>query len=222
MTEMLQTIDIPVTLFQQVCRIVYDSGTNEGVLVDPGGEAGRIIGVLQEKQIKCRGMWLTHSHLDHCGAVAELREKTGIKLFAHPAEKELRMSVLFYASMFGVPPDSMRKCPEPDILLNGGESLSVGSHNFEVLFTPGHSPGHLCYYSREDKLLLSGDLLFAGSVGRTDLPEGSHEVLMSSIRHTILRLPDDTVVLPGHGHSTTVGEERRSNPFLHDLVSDEH
>lgn len=218
---MLQIIDIPVTLFQQACRVVYDSSTNEGVLVDPGGEAPRIIKILQAKQIQCSQVWLTHSHLDHCGAVAELKEKLGIKLFAHHAERELRSSVLFYAAMFGLSAGSMRKCPEPDVLLNGGETLPVGSHSFEALFTPGHSPGHLCFYSREDKLLLSGDLIFAGSVGRTDLPEGSYEVLMSSIRHTILKLPDDTVVLPGHGPSTTVGEERRSNPFLHDLVSDE-
>ncbi|NMC63954.1 MAG: MBL fold metallo-hydrolase [SAR324 cluster bacterium] len=217
---MLKTIEIPVTPFQQLCRILYDEDTKEAVIVDPGGEAERILDRIEGAKLKCVEIWLSHSHLDHCGAVKTLKSRLKLTLRAHPIEKDLRRGVLNYAAILGLPSEDMDNCPEPDSLLRGGELLKVGTYSFTVLHTPGHSPGHLCFYCEEQQLLLAGDLIFAGSIGRTDLPGGSYEVLMSSIKHTILKLPDETRILSGHGPSTTVGEERISNPFLINLQSE--
>ena len=116
--------------------------------------------------------------------------------------------------LYGIPPGEMQSCPEPDVPIIGGEALSIAGYNFEVLFTPGHSPGHLCFYNSASHTLIAGDTLFAGSIGRTDLPGGDHVTLLRSIRQQLLVLPDDTRVLSGHGPDTTIGRERNSNPFL--------
>ena len=218
---MLKMLDIIVTPFRQICRVLFDSDTGAAVVVDPGGDADRILDVLAREKLQCEGAWLTHSHLDHCGGVAALKGSLNIKLLAHPAESEMRRNVVSYGAMFGLQDSGMENCPEPDVPLSGGERLMVGSHEFEVLFTPGHSPGHLCYYNPDNRLLLAGDAIFAGSIGRTDLPGGSHEVLMSSIRHTILKLPADTRLASGHGPVSTVGVERKTNPFLRNFQSEE-
>ncbi len=214
---MLKIIELPVTPFRQICRIVFDANTRGAVLVDPGGDAEEIMNRLRIEKLDCKEVWLTHSHLDHCGGVKALKKKLCFRLCAHPNEREMRRNVVNYAAMFALPNNDMDDCPEPDLGLQGGETLYVVDHGFEVLFTPGHSPGHLCFYSQDKQILLSGDLIFSGAIGRSDLPGGNHEVLMSSIRHTILTLPDETRILSGHGASTTVGEERCTNPFLVNL-----
>jgi len=211
---MLEIITFPVTSFPQNCRFLIDSESKEAVVIDPGGEAHRIISELENRSAKCVEIWLTHSHLDHCGGVRDLKEATGAKLTGHPEERSFRARVEEICEMYGIPPGEMKNCPEPEQYITGGEVLSFANHSFEARFTPGHAPGHISFYCQERGVLIAGDTLFAGSIGRTDLPGGDYETLITSIREQILTLPDETVVLPGHGPDTTVGFERKNNPFL--------
>jgi hydroxyacylglutathione hydrolase len=211
---MLKIETVQVTEFMQNARVVWDSETHDGVIVDPGGDAEKIMSVVRREKVKVREVWLTHSHLDHCGGVAPLLRELGCALVAHPEESMMRQGVQTIAAMYGLPPGDWHNCPEPSVVVSGGESLAVGSHTAQVLFTPGHSPGHVSFYFSKENTLLSGDVLFYGSIGRTDLPGGNHRELISSIKERILPLPDDTKVLSGHGEDTTVGRERASNPFL--------
>lgn len=183
-------------------------------MVDPGGDVSLILELLKKQRLNCSEIWLTHSHFDHCGGVAVLKRATSASLLAHQAERDLRARAAEISAMFGIGDGIFDNCPEPDRYLNGGEELSVGMFKFKVLYTPGHSAGHLCYFCQYSGDVLTGDLLFAGSVGRTDLPGGSQRHLMDSIRHELLVLPQETRVLAGHGPDSTIGEEIRSNPYL--------
>lgn len=211
---MLSITTIPVTVFSQNARIVACSETKSAIIVDPGGDSDLIIDALKGSGFTCSAVWLTHSHLDHCAGVARILEEFRVPLVAHPVEQAMRANVQKIAQMYGLPPSEWMNCPEPTVEIRGGETLSVGKHDATVLFTPGHSPGHVAFYFAKDNVLVSGDALFQGSIGRTDLPGGNHEQLLASIRREILTLPDNTRVLSGHGEDTTVGEERLSNPFL--------
>jgi hydroxyacylglutathione hydrolase len=211
---MLSITTIVVTPFMQNARILTCSETKASVIVDPGGDPDKIISELHRQELSCSQIWLTHSHLDHCGAVLPLIESLGSPLVAHPAEEAMRAQVRAIAQMYGLPASEWFDCPEPSIAIRGGEVLSLGNLRAEVLFTPGHSPGHVSFYFRSEKVLISGDTLFSGSIGRTDLPGGDHRTLIASIRENILTLDDEVRVLSGHGDDTTVGIERRSNPFL--------
>jgi hydroxyacylglutathione hydrolase len=211
---MLKIATIVVTPFAQNCRVVWCSETQEGVVVDPGGEVDEILRVVEDNRVLVRAIWLTHAHLDHCAGVAPLLEKVSVPLFAHADEKTLRGSVSTIARMYGLPASEWLNCPEPDILLRGGEVVAVGNQEAEVRFAPGHSPGHVVFYFESQKIVLAGDTLFAGSIGRTDLPGGNHSQLLTSVREALMTLPDETEVLSGHGEDTTIGRERRSNPFL--------
>lgn len=211
---MLTIETIEVTPFPQNCRILWCSETRQGVVVDPGGDAQQIADRIKKLNITCSAIWLTHSHLDHCGGVAPLLEQFNVKLFAHPAEGDFRSSVLTVAQMYGLPLKEWHDCPEPTDLIRGGEELTVGRCKAEVRFTPGHSPGSVSFYFPEERVVVSGDVLFAGSIGRSDLPGGNHAQLIASIKREILSLDDATRVLSGHGEDTTVGQERRHNPFL--------
>ncbi len=205
--------DLMVTGFSQNCRVISYAGGREAVVIDPGGESSRIVEILKAKQLTLTAIWLTHSHLDHCGGVAALKRYADVPLSAHPIEAPLRARVVEIGQMYGADED-LENCPEPEQSLRGGEQLTFGPLSFEVLFTPGHSPGHLCFYEKSAKALIAGDAVFAGSIGRTDLPGGDSETLLASIHQKILTLPADTVIMSGHGPDTTVGEEARSNPFL--------
>lgn len=211
---MLEITRVPVTEFQQNARVLRCTTTGDMVIVDPGGDYPLIQEVVASKEGRCIAIWLTHSHLDHCGGVAPLLERYAVPLIAHPGEQEMRAHVTSIAKMYGLPLENWPTCPEPSQSIVGGETLSVGKHSALVLHTPGHSPGHVSFYFAEDGVVLSGDALFQGSIGRTDLPGGNHEQLITSIRRELLTLPDATRVLSGHGPDTTIGAERATNPFL--------
>lgn len=213
---MLDIVTVPVTGFQQNCRLLGDADLGIAVVIDPGGDVPLILRELERRKWKCVEIWLTHSHLDHCGGVAKLIAQTKAKLRAHPGEREFRVRVNEIAAMYGIAQGEFDACPEPDEAIKGGEKLEFAGHCFETRFTPGHSPGHLVFYCAAANLLIAGDTLFAGSIGRTDLPGGNYEQLMQSIVQQILSLPDSTKVLSGHGPDTTIGAERKSNPFLQD------
>jgi glyoxylase-like metal-dependent hydrolase (beta-lactamase superfamily II) len=204
---------IPVSAFAQNCRILFRE--KDAVVVDPGAEALKISRWLKEKGVSPSEIWLTHSHLDHCGAVADLlAQYPNMTLRAHPAEQQMRAAVAQIAAMYGFAPGDFKNCPEPHEQVRGGETLHFAGATFQVLFTPGHSPGHVSFYDPVTKLLLAGDTLFQGSIGRYDLPHSNGADLMRSLNEVIMALPDDVRVLPGHGPDTTIGVERQYNPYL--------
>jgi hydroxyacylglutathione hydrolase len=187
-----------------------ERGAAEAVVVDPGADAARLRLELADMGARCAGILITHGHWDHLGGVADLAEGTGAPV--HMAEDE--RTLLEDINSF-VPPGVQLKPYTPDVLLHGGEMLELAGITFETLRVPGHSPAHLAYYA--DGCLFSGDLVFAGSVGRTDLPGGDWDTLVESIRTVAERYPPETVVFSGHGPETTLGAELARNPFLAEL-----
>ncbi len=213
--------------FQQNCRLLVDSETNQSVLIDPGGDAEMLFAAVQESGSELVAIALTHSHIDHCSGVAAFLRLHGeeIPLLGHEAEEVMRAGISQQALMFGLDPAEYEDCPEPTQYLSDGDVLHVGNLQSTALFTPGHSPGHLSFYFENldwnldgqegsGPLVVAGDALFNGSIGRTDLPGGNHAQLIESIKTKLLTLPDETLVLCGHGPETTIGREARSNPFL--------
>ena len=226
---MLKIRTVPVTLFMQNARLLSDPAAGETVIVDPGGDVPALLAAI-EPSTTVVAVWLTHAHLDHAGGVAELLDalerSQGRRpdLIGHKLEARMRASIADQAAMFGLPSGSFRNCPEPSVYLDHGAEVSVGSHRAKVLFTPGHSPGHIAFSFGETEVsgdasfrgpfVLAGDTLFEGSIGRTDLPGGNGPQLLESIKRELLTLPEETVVMAGHGEDTTVGREKRSNPFV--------
>ena len=208
---------VRVTPVEQNCRLLINDLTKSVLVIDPGGDVDTILEILKSDNLKIEQIWLTHSHFDHCGGVAELKEKTGATLYAHPNESIFRKNVLTSLTKWQINISNYRNCPEPDVFISGGEVLDWGGLSFKALYTPGHSPGHLSFYCAEEGFVLSGDALFYRSIGRTDLPYGNYEELLSSIKKELLSLPDSTKVLSGHGSDTTIGDERYSNPYLQEL-----
>lgn len=184
-------------------------GEGEGILIDPGTEGERILSLMQDKGVEVRYIINTHGHFDHTGANGLVRERTGAILAIHRDDVELLGKISYQASLFGA---STNPSPEPDLILEDGDTLEVKGLTVRIIHTPGHTRGSISLLV--DGSLFTGDTLFAGSVGRTDLPGGSYEDLIRSIKERILILPDDTPVYPGHGPSTTLREERATNPFL--------
>lgn len=193
------------------CYVVRaERGAPEAVVVDPGGDATELRLELARTGTGCAGILITHGHWDHLGAVAELAEATGAKVYMAEDERILLEQVADFA-----PPGVVLRAHSPDVLLQGGETLELAGISFETLRVPGHSPAHLAYSA--NGCLFSGDVLFAGGVGRTDLPGGDWDTLVESIRTLVERFPPETVVYPGHGPQTTLGAELARNPFLAEL-----
>lgn len=204
---------VPVTAFQQNCTILFDMDDRQGVVVDPGGDIDKVLAVLEDNAINAGAIWLTHGHIDHAGGAMELKEALGIEIIGpHEADRPLLANLENQAKHYGIT-DPVRNCV-PDRFLSEGDTVSFGQHAFEVLHCPGHAPGHVVYYNRAAKFAHVGDVLFRGSVGRTDLPGGDHAALIASIKDKLLPLGDDIGFICGHGPGGRFGEERRSNPFL--------
>ena len=194
--------------FASNCYIVGSQSNKGGMIIDPGDEAKQILKRVKDLELDIKFIVLTHGHIDHTGALKEVREVTGAKVAIHGDDaKSLKNQLVAIA--FGL---SYPTPPRPDRLLKGGDSLDVGGLHFEVLHTPGHTPGGICLLG--EGVVFSGDTLFNYGVGRTDLPGGNYSQLMNSIQTKLMTLPDNTVVYPGHGSDTTIGAERTGNPFL--------
>ncbi len=204
----------PVGAFQMNCYLVADEETRDGVLIDPGDESGRLLDLIRTEGVTIRALLLTHGHVDHVMRAQEVKEALGVPLHAHPGDLELIQAAPQQAMLFGLEPGPI---PVVDGELREGTDFRAGSLVFQVLHTPGHSPGGVVLLSGGNAFV--GDTIFAGSVGRTDLPGGDFRQLQRSIRNRIYSLPDDTILHPGHGPATTVGEEKRSNPFVRALDS---
>lgn len=204
---------IPVTPFQQNCTILFDDGGKHGVVVDPGGDIDRVLSAIAENGLTIEAIWLTHGHIDHAGGAMELKEALGVDIIGpHEADVPLLTNLEKQAAMFGLD-GAVRNCT-PDRYLADGDKVSFSGHEFEVLHCPGHAPGHVVFYNRAAGFAHVGDVLFHGSIGRTDLPGGDHDTLIRSIREKLLPLGDDIGFICGHGPGGRLGDERRTNPFL--------
>lgn len=209
----LNAIIVPVTPFQQNCTILFDGEDKSGVVVDPGGDVDTILAALEKNGVTAGEIWITHGHIDHAGGAMDLKEALGVDIVGpHEADLPLLSNLEAQALRFGLS-GQVRNCM-PDRWLAEGQTVSFGGHVFEVLHCPGHAPGHVVFYNRAAKFAHVGDVLFRGSVGRTDLPGGDHAALIASIKEKLLPLGDDIGFLCGHGPGSRFGDERRSNPFL--------
>ena len=198
--------------FQENCYVIGDQETGEGAVVDPGDEAARIAIAVEQTGLDIGKIIITHAHIDHVGAVATLVDEYACPVFMHAGAEPMLKQLPTQAIMMGL---RFGKVPMVDRYVEDEEVLEVGELRLRALYTPGHAPGHLAFYEESEGVVFSGDALFAGSVGRTDLVGGDMEVLMRSINERLMTLPDETRVLSGHGPETTIGGERRHNPFLH-------
>jgi hydroxyacylglutathione hydrolase len=197
--------------FQENCYVIGDEATGEGALIDPGDEAARIALAVERTNLEIGWIIITHAHIDHVGAVAALVDEYACPVLMHAEAEPMLGQLPTQAMMMGL---RFGKVPAIDRHIEDDEVLQVGGLELRALYTPGHAPGHLAFYLESEKLVLSGDALFAGGVGRTDLFGGDMELLLRSIDGRLMTLPDETRVLPGHGPETTIGNERAHNPFL--------
>jgi glyoxylase-like metal-dependent hydrolase (beta-lactamase superfamily II) len=208
----LRAFVVPVTAFQQNCSLLLDEASGEGAVVDPGGEIERILATAKKRGIAIRQVLLTHAHCDHAGATRELAERLGVPIVGPHADDLFWIESLpEQAAMFGLEP---ARSFVPDRWLVQGDRVRVGECELEVRHCPGHTPGHVVFVHAPSKLALVGDVLFQGSIGRTDFPRGDEGTLIASIDRELLSLPDDVTFVPGHGPTSTIGAERRTNPFL--------
>jgi hydroxyacylglutathione hydrolase len=201
----------PVGLLQCNCTILGDEESHEAIVVDPGYDIPRILSTLAKYQLTVLQIVVTHAHIDHIASALDLKQITGAPILYNAADLPLTAMMDEQASWIGVETPTVKP---PDHSPADHEYVSVRGLDAQIIHTPGHTEGSLCLHLPSESLLLAGDTLFAGSVGRTDLPGGNHGKLIQSIRERLLPLPDATVVIPGHGPATTIGEERVSNPFL--------
>ncbi len=208
---------LPVTMLEQNCSILVDPDTREALLIDPGGEVQGILGVLATLKARPKQIWLTHGHFDHVGGAAELREAFGIPVLGpHADDAWLVEDVEAQGRFFGI--EDPGRSITPDRWLKDGETLLFAGGTFVVRHCPGHTPGHVVFLDSGHDLGFVGDVLFHGSIGRSDFPRGDHATLLASIRQHLLSLPDSFRFIPGHGMASTIGVERKENPYLREIV----
>jgi glyoxylase-like metal-dependent hydrolase (beta-lactamase superfamily II) len=197
-----------VGAFQENSYLLVDPDTRRGVLIDPGAEGPQLIAMVRSSGASLEAIWLTHAHVDHIGAIADIKRVWDVPVFLHPLDRPLYDRGAMQAAAYGF---RIEQPPAPERELAEGDVLTIGSHRFDVLHVPGHAPGHVAFVT--DGLMFGGDLLFAGSIGRTDLPLSDPERMIESLERAA-SLPESTVVYPGHGPATSIGQERATNPFL--------
>jgi len=201
----------PVGPLQCNCSIVADETTREAMVIDPGDDIEDVLALIAKHNLQVKQIVITHAHIDHVGGAMKLRAATGAPILLNQNDYALLKMLDVQAAWIGM------ETPAPveiDQSITTGDIVKAGSHTASILHTPGHTEGSICLYFAAEQKLIAGDTLFAGSIGRTDLPGGSMQKIMQSLHGTVLALPDDTVVVPGHGPLTTIGEERENNPFL--------
>jgi hydroxyacylglutathione hydrolase len=209
---MLQYRTVPVTPFQQNCSIVWCDETLEAAVIDPGGDLDRLLAAVQKLGVTLTQIWQTHAHIDHAGGTAELARRLALPITGpHPGDQFWIDGLAEQGAMFGFPPSEPFT---PARWLHDGDTVRVGHSTLNVRHCPGHTPGHVVFHSPEAKRAFVGDVLFAGSIGRTDFPQGDHATLIASITERLWPMGDDTVFIPGHGPESTFGRERRSNPYV--------
>lgn len=203
---------IPVTAFEQNCSVLWCDQTQEAAVVDPGGNLERILAMVDEKGVRLTQVLMTHAHIDHAGATADLAEQCDIPIIGPHREDDFWIQMLPQQSqMFGFP---AARPFRPDRWLEHGDEVQVGLSRIKVMHCPGHTPGHVVFYVPEEKLAIVGDVLFQGSIGRTDFPKGDHATLVKSIRENLWPLGDEVAFIPGHGPMSTIGHEINTNPFV--------
>ncbi len=208
----LQFQIVPVTAFEQNCSILWCDETMDAVVVDPGGDQHKIDQALQALGVTLKAVWLTHCHIDHAGATADVAQSYTVPIVGPQKEEQFWIDMLPQQSaMFGFP----QATPfTPDTWLNQDDTVQVGNEILSVKHCPGHTPGHVVFYSENAKLVVVGDVLFNGGIGRTDFPKGDHQTLLNAIKTQLFTLPDETRFIPGHGPMSTIGHEKQTNPFV--------
>jgi len=211
---MLRYQTIPVTPFEQNCSVVWCDETMKAAIVDPGGNLPQLVAAVKALGLTLEQIWVTHAHIDHAGGVGELAEKLNLPIIGpHPGDQFWIDNLPTAAQNYGFAPAIAF---EPTRWLADEDTVSIGNCTLDVRHCPGHTPGHVVFHSPEAKRAFVGDVLFAGSIGRTDFPQGNHQDLLDSIRNRLWPMGNDTVFIPGHGPESTFGQERRTNPYVHD------
>ncbi|MCM2480227.1 MBL fold metallo-hydrolase [Serpentinimonas maccroryi] len=211
---MLHYHTIPVTPFQQNCSLLWCDQTHAAAVIDPGGDLDDILAEAKRLGLALQQIWLTHAHIDHAGAAGELAQQLGLPIIGpHPGDQFWIDALAQQSQMFGFP---QARPFTPTRWLHDGDTVTLGRSSVQVRHCPGHTPGHVVFHSPEIGRAFVGDVLFAGSIGRTDFPQGDHEQLLASIRERLWPMGDDTVFIPGHGPESSFGRERRSNPYVGD------
>ncbi|MCX7814624.1 MAG: MBL fold metallo-hydrolase [Tepidimonas ignava] len=209
---MLRYVTLPVTPFAQNCSLVWCDATHDAAVIDPGGDLDDVLAEAERRGLTLRAIWLTHAHIDHAGGAGELAQRLGVPIIGpHPGDQFWIDGLPQQARMFGFAPAQPFA---PTRWLHDGDTVQVGRCTLQVRHCPGHTPGHVVFHSPEAKRAFVGDVLFAGSIGRTDFPGGNHQQLIDSITQRLWPMGDDTVFIPGHGPESTFGHERRTNPFV--------
>ncbi|EAT11007.1 MBL fold metallo-hydrolase [Bermanella marisrubri] len=203
---------VPVTPFQQNCSIIWCSETKEAAVVDPGGDLHLIEQAVDDLGVQVKQVLLTHCHIDHAGMTQDVSEKHQVPIVGPQKEEQFWIDMLpQQAAMFNFP---QAKSFSPDRWLEEGDEVKVGNETLSVLHCPGHTPGHVVFYNANSQLAIVGDVLFMGGIGRTDFPMGDHQTLINAIQQKLFALPEETQFIPGHGPMSTIGHEKRSNPFV--------
>jgi hydroxyacylglutathione hydrolase len=213
-TSPLGVFVTPVTPLQQNCTTVWCTGTNKAAVIDPGGAVDQVLAEIGRRGLTLDQIWITHGHLDHAGGAAEMKEKTGVSIIG-PQEEDLFWieGIPRQGQMYGLPE---ARTFAPDRWLNDGDTVTLGETTWDIIHAPGHTPGHIVFFNRASGFAQVGDVLFQGSIGRTDFPRGDHDTLLRSITQKLWPLGDGVTFVPGHGPISTFGAERQSNPYVSD------